>query len=147
MLETQTTWYTPAPKVLGWHIGFWNLVGAFGFTVCGAVGFARRNEAATYASVLSTFIGSWAFLVSMPLLDLSLPYTLWIRHIDTNSCVDRLVVSFNGMRAWTSTRFAFNKTNTGERILFVRPHTLLRSHRSRFLAMMRLVHTQKNSAI
>ncbi|KAI3340660.1 hypothetical protein F4824DRAFT_397110 [Ustulina deusta] len=63
MLETQTTWYTPAPKVLGWHIGFWNLVGAFGFTVCGAVGFARRNEAATYASVLSTFIGSWAFLI------------------------------------------------------------------------------------
>lgn len=33
MLETQPKWYIPAPRVLGWHIGFWNLVGAFGFTV------------------------------------------------------------------------------------------------------------------
>jgi hypothetical protein len=63
MLETQTTWYTPAPKVLGWHIGLWNLIGAFGFTICGALGFASHNEAASYASILSTFIGSLAFLV------------------------------------------------------------------------------------
>ncbi|KAI1425802.1 hypothetical protein F5Y12DRAFT_745730 [Xylaria sp. FL1777] len=63
MLETQKTWYTPAPEVLGWHIGFWNLIGAFGFTVCGALGFASSNKAATYASDLSTFIGSWAFLI------------------------------------------------------------------------------------
>ncbi|KAI3322761.1 hypothetical protein HD806DRAFT_499265 [Xylariaceae sp. AK1471] len=63
MLETQTTWYTPAPKVLGWHIGLWNLIGAFGFTICGALGFASRNEAASYASILSTFIGSLAFLI------------------------------------------------------------------------------------
>ena len=33
MLETQRAWYLPAFKVLGWHIGFWNLVGALGFTV------------------------------------------------------------------------------------------------------------------
>lgn len=33
MLETQSKWYIPAPKVLGWHIGFWNLIGAVGFTV------------------------------------------------------------------------------------------------------------------
>jgi len=63
MLETQPTWYTPAPKVLGWHIGFWNLIGAFGFTICGALGFASENEAASYGSSLSTFIGSLAFLV------------------------------------------------------------------------------------
>ncbi|KAI0421753.1 hypothetical protein F5X98DRAFT_327743 [Xylaria grammica] len=63
MLETQTTWYTPAPRVLGWHIGFWNLVGALGFTACGALGFASRNNAAAYASNLSTFIGSLAFLI------------------------------------------------------------------------------------
>lgn len=33
MLETQPKWYIPAPNVLGWHIGFWNMIGAFGFTV------------------------------------------------------------------------------------------------------------------
>lgn len=33
MLETQRKWYTPAFGTLGWHIGFWNLIGAFGFTV------------------------------------------------------------------------------------------------------------------
>ncbi|KAI0539789.1 hypothetical protein GGR58DRAFT_499827 [Xylaria digitata] len=63
MLETQKTWYMPAPRVLGWHIGFWNLIGALGFTACGALGFASRNDAAAYASDLSTFIGSWAFLI------------------------------------------------------------------------------------
>lgn len=33
MLETQKVWWKPAWGVLGWWIGFWNLVGAFGFTV------------------------------------------------------------------------------------------------------------------
>ncbi|KAI8629728.1 hypothetical protein F5Y19DRAFT_431648 [Xylariaceae sp. FL1651] len=63
MLETQPKWYIPAPKTLGWHIAFWNLVGAFGFTICGALGFASANEAASYASLLATFIGSLAFLI------------------------------------------------------------------------------------
>ncbi|KAI0409984.1 hypothetical protein F4802DRAFT_542911 [Xylaria palmicola] len=63
MVETQPTWYTPAPRVLGWHIGFWNLIGALDFTACGALGFASGNHAAAYASNLSTFIGSWAFLI------------------------------------------------------------------------------------
>lgn len=64
MLETQKRWYIPAPTVLGWHIGFWNLVGALGFTLCGAFGFASSNEACEIALTWSTFIGSWAFLVS-----------------------------------------------------------------------------------
>ncbi|KAF3013949.1 hypothetical protein E8E14_004968 [Neopestalotiopsis sp. 37M] len=63
MLETQPSWYRPALGTLGWHIGFWNLVGAIGFTLCGALGFASENESAAYASVLATFIGSWAFLI------------------------------------------------------------------------------------
>lgn len=64
MLETQKRWYLPAPTVLGWQIGFWNLVGALGFTLCGAFGFASNNEACELALTWSTFIGSWAFLVS-----------------------------------------------------------------------------------
>ncbi|KAH8881624.1 hypothetical protein GQ53DRAFT_848172 [Thozetella sp. PMI_491] len=65
MLEVQDKWYIPAPKVLGWHIGLWNLVGALGFTLCGAFGFAIDKDGMEYASTLSTFIGSWAFLVRL----------------------------------------------------------------------------------
>lgn len=66
MLETQPNWYTPALTTLGWHIGFWNLLGAVGFTLCGALGFASSNEDCEYGLTWSTFIGSWAFLVSLP---------------------------------------------------------------------------------
>ena len=56
--------YKPAPKMLGWHIAFWNLIGGLGFTICPALGFGSQDSAALeYASGLSTFIGSWAFLV------------------------------------------------------------------------------------
>ena len=27
MIETQKHWWQPAPTILGWHIGFWNLIG------------------------------------------------------------------------------------------------------------------------
>lgn len=63
MLETQETWYRPAFGVLGWHIGFWNLIGAFGFTLCGALGPAYGNSGAEYEASLATFWGSWAFLI------------------------------------------------------------------------------------
>ena len=36
MLETQPNWYTPAPRVLGWWIGVWNLIGLRGW--CGLLG-------------------------------------------------------------------------------------------------------------
>lgn len=63
MLETQSRWWKPAFSVLGWHIGFWNLVGAFGFTLCGALGPAYGNSGAEYEASLATFWGSWAFLI------------------------------------------------------------------------------------
>jgi hypothetical protein len=63
MLETQSKWYRPAVSVLGWHIGFWNLVGAIGFTLCGALGPAYGNSGAEYEASLATFWGSWAFLI------------------------------------------------------------------------------------
>ena len=69
MLEVQPRWYIPAPSVLGWHIGLWNLVGAIGFTLCGALGFGITHPGVEYAATLSTFIGSWAFLVSQTILD------------------------------------------------------------------------------
>jgi hypothetical protein len=63
ILETQQKWYLPSPKVLGWHIGLWNLIGGIGFTLCGALGFASANSGAVYQGSLATFWGSWAFLI------------------------------------------------------------------------------------
>ncbi|KAF8574628.1 hypothetical protein K439DRAFT_821275 [Ramaria rubella] len=63
MLETQTKWYKPAWKSLGWHIGTWNFIGAIGFTLSGAFGFSTASGT-RYESALSTFWGSWAFLVA-----------------------------------------------------------------------------------
>lgn len=63
-LETQSKWYIPAPHVLGWHIGAWNLVGGIGFMLCGALGPAAPFSAgAAYQSSLATFWGSWSFMV------------------------------------------------------------------------------------
>ncbi|RHZ55410.1 uncharacterized protein CDV56_104968 [Aspergillus thermomutatus] len=62
-LETQPKWYIPAINVLGWHVGFWNSVGGVGFTLCGAFGPATSNSGLKYQSSLSTFWGSWAFLL------------------------------------------------------------------------------------
>ncbi|KAF7986282.1 hypothetical protein HWV62_35214 [Athelia sp. TMB] len=63
MLETQKKWYLPAWGTLGWHIGLWNLIGALGFTLCGAFGFSP-NTGLQYQAACSTFWGSWAFLIA-----------------------------------------------------------------------------------
>lgn len=55
MLETQPKWYIPAPRLLGWHIAFWNLIGALGFTLCGALGMAYGNSGAQFQAGLATF--------------------------------------------------------------------------------------------
>jgi hypothetical protein len=62
MVETQTRWYKPALDVLGWHIGFWNLIGGVGFTLCPAFGYDKHSWA-QYQASLSTFWGSCAFLI------------------------------------------------------------------------------------
>jgi hypothetical protein len=41
----------------------WNFIGAVGFTLCGAFGYASQSSTgAAYQSALSTFWGGWAFL-------------------------------------------------------------------------------------
>jgi len=64
MLESQKKWYKPEFTSLGWHVGLWNEVGAIGFMLCGALGYApTTNTKAYYQSALSTFWGGWAFLI------------------------------------------------------------------------------------
>ncbi|PTB69443.1 hypothetical protein BBK36DRAFT_1110127 [Trichoderma citrinoviride] len=55
MLETQQKWWKPAPQLLGWQIAFWNLIGAIGFTLSGALGMAANNSGAQYEAGLATF--------------------------------------------------------------------------------------------
>jgi hypothetical protein len=62
MVETQSKWWKPAPKTLGWWIGVWNLIGGIGFTICPAFGYDESSWAQFQACV-STFWGSWAFLI------------------------------------------------------------------------------------
>jgi hypothetical protein len=62
MMETQSKWWKPAPETLGWWIGVWNLVGGVGFTLCPAFGY-DRSEWAQLQACVSTFWGSWAFLI------------------------------------------------------------------------------------
>ncbi|KDQ54578.1 hypothetical protein JAAARDRAFT_160654 [Jaapia argillacea MUCL 33604] len=66
MLETQTKWYKPNPADLGWQIGFWNFIGAVGFTLCGIFGYSLTSWR-QYQSCLSTFWGGWAFLIGSTL--------------------------------------------------------------------------------
>jgi hypothetical protein len=62
MLETQKKLYRPNFEVLGWHVGFWNLIGGVGFTLCPAFGYDTHSWA-QYQASLSTFWASWAFLI------------------------------------------------------------------------------------
>lgn len=101
MVEVQERWYIPAPSLLGWHVGFWNLVGAIGFTLCGALGFAVDDGGPVeYALTLATFVGSWAFLVSFLWVCV---LCLGLRHADSGG-VARLGRRFSGMSRWISIR-------------------------------------------
>ncbi|KAH7148628.1 hypothetical protein EDB81DRAFT_469284 [Dactylonectria macrodidyma] len=80
MVEVQPRWYIPAPGVLGWHIGLWNLIGAIGFTLCGALGFGISQPGVEYAVMLSTFLGSCAFLIGsvIQLFESLNKYPVWV---------------------------------------------------------------------
>ncbi|EUC49274.1 hypothetical protein COCMIDRAFT_85007 [Bipolaris oryzae ATCC 44560] len=66
MIETQRKWWKPAPRVLGWWIGALNLIGGVGFTLCPAFGYDNSSWA-QYQACLSTFWGSWAFMIGSTL--------------------------------------------------------------------------------
>ncbi|KAJ3548916.1 hypothetical protein NM688_g5233 [Phlebia brevispora] len=83
MLEVQKRWWLPNLRSLGWHIGVWNLIGAVGFTMCGALGYAAVvSTKANYQSVMSTFWGSFAFMIGSCV---QLWETLWREDPDADS--------------------------------------------------------------
>ncbi|KAI8937250.1 hypothetical protein NX059_006459 [Plenodomus lindquistii] len=63
MFETQSKWWKPAPRTLGWWVGLWNLIGGIGFLICSAIGY-DKSRWAQYQSCLISFWGSWAFLIA-----------------------------------------------------------------------------------
>jgi hypothetical protein len=63
MLETMDSFYKPAWRSLGWHIGLWNTIGGFGFFLCPIFGLVKPSWGA-YESGLATFWGSFAFLIA-----------------------------------------------------------------------------------
>ncbi|WWC90228.1 uncharacterized protein L201_005161 [Kwoniella dendrophila CBS 6074] len=62
MIEVQKKWWLPNLTEIGWWVGFWNLIGSFGFFLSGALGYSSKSGV-VYQSGLSTFWGSWAFLL------------------------------------------------------------------------------------
>lgn len=63
-LETQEKWWKPEPKVLGWWIGVWSIIGSVGFELCAAFGVPSGNlHWASYQSDLSSMWGSAAYLI------------------------------------------------------------------------------------
>lgn len=67
ILETQPNWYTPAPHLLGWHIGVWNLIGAVGWTLAASLGYCKPSWC-TYQSELTLTWASAAFFIGSALL-------------------------------------------------------------------------------
>ncbi|KAI9654056.1 MAG: hypothetical protein M1831_005573 [Alyxoria varia] len=61
-VETQSKWYRPAFRVLGWHVGVWDLAGGIGFTLSPVFGVMPATWA-QYQSALSTLWGSAAFFI------------------------------------------------------------------------------------
>lgn len=62
MLENQPTWYKPAPHLLGWHIGLWNLIGSIGWTLAASLGYCT-SSGCEYQSELTLIWASTAYYI------------------------------------------------------------------------------------
>ncbi|KAJ3266005.1 hypothetical protein HK104_006188 [Borealophlyctis nickersoniae] len=48
----------------GWHVAFWNLIGAVGFMLCGVFGYwEEAGWGQFWGMAFNTFYGGWAFLI------------------------------------------------------------------------------------
>ena len=67
LLEVQKNWYTPNPRVIGWHAGVWNLIGAVGWTLSASLGYCSKSWCA-YQSDLSLIWASFCYFVGSAIL-------------------------------------------------------------------------------
>ena len=67
LLETQPNWYTPAPHLLGWWVGFWNMIGSIGWTLAASLGYCNLSGC-EYQSDLTLIWASVAFLIASLIL-------------------------------------------------------------------------------
>ncbi|KAK5167068.1 uncharacterized protein LTR77_007798 [Saxophila tyrrhenica] len=67
VLESQKNWYTPAPHLLGWHIGVWNTIGSVGWVLSASFGYCSASWCG-YQSDLSLLWASVAYLIGSLLL-------------------------------------------------------------------------------
>lgn len=74
MLEEQPKWYIPAWGKIGWHSGFWNLIGSIGFLFSAIFGLLSNPGGngpvccQFWGTGFNTYYGSWAFLISSVLM-------------------------------------------------------------------------------
>ncbi|KAJ3305045.1 hypothetical protein HDV03_002127 [Kappamyces sp. JEL0829] len=62
MIEAQHKWYLLRPLSIGWHVGFWNVIGSALFMLSGLWGIYTFSTV-TMTVYLSTFVGSISFLL------------------------------------------------------------------------------------
>jgi hypothetical protein len=63
MVETQTDWWRPQFRVLGWHLSCWNIIGGAGFAACATFALGGSEVWAKFQLGCSFFWGAWAFLI------------------------------------------------------------------------------------
>ncbi|KAK9831898.1 hypothetical protein WJX81_006834 [Elliptochloris bilobata] len=85
MLETQKRWWEPKPLDIGWHVAFWNLVGAIGFWLSAFFGYFGE-EYQHWGTAFSTFWGAWAFLIGsyLQLLEALNKHPMSLREVFTS---------------------------------------------------------------
>lgn len=93
MVETQKSWWLPELRVLGWHIGFWNVIGGVGFMLCPVFGLDSHDKWAQNQAACSNF---WVGRVVCPF-----PITDQNFRVVGLSC---LPVYYSGMKVSTNTR-------------------------------------------
>ncbi|KAK5550217.1 hypothetical protein LTR46_011780, partial [Exophiala xenobiotica] len=67
LLETQEKWYKPAPHVIGWHAGLWNLIGAVEWILSASFGYCSASWC-EYQSDLTLLWASAAYTVGSAIL-------------------------------------------------------------------------------
>ncbi|KAK4542737.1 hypothetical protein LTR36_006309 [Oleoguttula mirabilis] len=93
-LETQEKWWKPEPRVLGWWIGVWSVVGSVGFELSAALGTASLLYAgawAEYQADLSSLWGSAAYLIGSSLQ--------WYEALNKNP-VEEMFAEPGEMKSW-----------------------------------------------